>query len=294
MTDPEEIINHQIESNKGKNLFLADSEAAFKFIEETVKAIESIDNIDGDYEKSLVDYATEKAFQEFCRVNQYFSFTKNTRNDLKNIYRQLFSNIRDGSKEIEEISAIHYRNLKSWLQVNNPFAQDVYGKEEKILTPVACSEYSADFQIGVLRLKLKKILEPVLDIGSGSDGALVKHLRASGIEANGIDRFPNDNSNIEVADWLDYGYGIQKWGTITSNLGFSNHFNHYHLRESGEFAVYAKRYMDILYSLKIKGSFHYGPGLPFIEKYLDKEKFRIAIHRIGTLNFNTSVVTRLK
>jgi hypothetical protein len=294
MTDPEEIINHQIESNKGKNLFLVDSEAAFKFIEETVKAIEGIDNINGDYEKLLVDYASEKAFQEFCRVNQYFSFAKNTRNELKDIYRELFSNIRAGSTGIDEISKIHYRNLKSWLQKNNPFAGDVYSKEEKILTPVACSEYSADFQIRVLRLDLGNILVPVLDIGSGIDGALVRHLSLSGIEAHGIDRFHNKNPDIEVADWLDYDYGMQKWGTITSNLGFSNHFNHHHLREDGEFSAYAKKYMDILNSLKIGGSFHYGPGLPFIEKYLDKEKFVISIHRIGKLNFNTSVVTRLK
>ena len=294
MTDPEEIINHQIESNKGKNLFLADSEAAFKFIEETVKAIEGIDNVDGDYEKLLVDYATEKAFQEFCRVNQYFSFTKTSKKRLKDIYRELFSNIRAGKSKIDEISVIHYRNLRLWLHANNPYAQEVYEKEEAILTPVACSEYSAEFQIDILGIDVRKLMEPVLDIGSGSGGVLVKHLRKSGLDASGIDRFPNKNSHIEAADWLEYDYGIRKWGTIISNLGFSNHFNHHHLKEGGEFAAYAKKYMDILNSLKVNGSFHYGPGLPFIEKYLDKEKYRVLTHRTGTDDFNTSVVTRLK
>jgi hypothetical protein len=70
-------------------------------------------------------------------------------------------------------------------------------------------------------------------------------------------------------------------GTITSNLGFSNHFNHHHLRKDGHFIEYAKTFMDILNSLKIGGSFYYAPDLPFIEKYLDRVKYRIKTHNIG-------------
>lgn len=63
---------------------------------------------------------------------------------------------------------------------------------------------------------------------------------------------------------------MKKWGTIVSNLGFSNHFNHHNLREDGNFIKYAKTYMNILYSLKPGECFHYAPDLPFIEKYLDE------------------------
>ncbi|MCK7535661.1 MAG: hypothetical protein MZV63_34060 [Marinilabiliales bacterium] len=158
MTDPEEIINHQIESNKGKNLFLAGSEEALKFIKETVKAIESIDNIDGDYEKLLVDYATEKAFQEFCRVNQYFAFTKTSRKGLKDIYGSYSQISGPANNKIDEISVIHYRNLRLWLQANNPYAQEANEKEDGILTPVACSEYSAEFQIDILGIDVRKLI----------------------------------------------------------------------------------------------------------------------------------------
>ena len=78
-----------------------------------------------------------------------------------------------------------------------------------------------------------------------------------------------------ATDWLEYDYGEEKWGTIISNLSFSNHFNHHNLRENGNYIEYGKTYMNILYSLKIDGSFHYAPDLPFIEKYLDGNQFEL-------------------
>jgi len=97
-----------------------------------------------------------------------------------------------------------------------------------------------------------------------------------------------------TADWLDYDYGKNKWGTIVSNLGFSNHFNHHHLRENGNYIAYGKTYMNILYSLKTGGHFHYAPDLPFIERYLNNNQFQINKFEINKYNFKSVKIKKLK
>jgi len=52
--------------------------------------------------------------------------------------------------------------------------------------------------------------------------------------------------------------------------------------------------MDILNSLKIGGSFHYAPDLPFIERYLDKNKYQLSARNIGGYDFKATVIKRLK
>lgn len=115
-----------------------------------------------------------------------------------------------------------------------------------------------------------------------------------GVETYGIDRFSFTDKNLSNSDWLEYSYGVEKWGTIISNLGFSNHFKHHNLREDGNYIEYGKKYMEILKSLKIGGEFYYAPDLPFIEQYLDSRQFRIDKNEIGKYHFKTTKITRLK
>ena len=122
----------------------------------------------------------------------------------------------------------------------------------------------------------------------------MKYLNLAGIEAYGIDRFSFTDRFLLQADWLEYSYGTEKWGTITSNLGFSNHFKHHHLRADGNFIEYGKKYMEILKSLKIGGSFYYAPDLQFIEEHLDTGQFRIEHYPIDAYDFKTTRLTRLK
>ena len=135
---------------------------------------------------------------------------------------------------------------------------------------------------------------PVLDIGCGKQGKLVNYLSSKGIEAYGIDRFSFTTSNLITADWLEFDYGIKKWGTIISNLGFSNHFKHHHLREDGNYIEYGKTYMNILNSLKVHGNFHYAPDLPFIEKYLDNKHFEMIRSEISEYDYKAIIIKRLK
>lgn len=286
-------IDKQLEFNKGKNLFHPDAGNILKFIRETVAESRNIDEIDDDQEKILIGYATDKALQEFCRINQYFSFNEQDKAELREIYATLFSNIRKKATPAEVLSANHYRNLKAWLQKTNPFAEKLYAGSEKTLEPVPCSEYSVEMQLEILRLDITLIEEPVLDIGCGKEGALVQYLRGLGVEACGFDRFASDIPPIWTADWLEFDYGQEKWGTIISNLGFSNHFHHHHLREDGDFIGYARKYMDILHSLKPGGSFHYAPELPFIEQFLEDSQWELSKHDVGKYGFKTAVVKRM-
>jgi hypothetical protein len=132
---------------------------------------------------------------------------------------------------------------------------------------VTSATYSPELQLRILSLSIDALEEPILDVGCGEDAALVRHLRAAGKNARGVDReAPLDMG--DRADWLAYDYGVGKWGTILSHLGFSLHFMHQEMKSSDLAFDYGKTYMRILRSLAKGGTFAYVPGLPFIEPML--------------------------
>jgi len=288
-----ESIDKQIESNKGQNIFF-DKPEIFQFISETINAISNINELNSDSERFLVNYAADKAIEEFCRINQYYSFDTKCISELRIIYSDLFADIRTGKTSTEEISKSHYKRLRAWIKKSNPFAEKIYLNTDSKVDPVVCSEYSPALQIEILRIECTLLKEPILDIGCGKQGNLVNYLFQKGIEAYGIDRFSFTANNLSYSDWLEYNYGLEKWGTIISNLGFSNHFKHHNLREDGNYIEYGGKYMEILKSLKIGGEFYYAPDLPFIEQYLDSGQFKVEKNEIEKYDFKTTKITRLK
>lgn len=288
-----ENIDNQIEFNQGKNIIL-DNLDFFQFSKETARAISDIDKLNPDSKESLIDYATDKAIEEFCRINQYYSFDSKAKNDLRKIYSDLFGSFQTKAYSIENISKNHFEKLKEWIRESNPFAERIYKNDNKKVNPVVCSEYSAKLQIEILQIDVKLLMQPVLDIGCGINGHLVNYLKNQELEVYGIDRFKFTTSHLLTADWLEYDYGKEKWGTIVSNLGFSNHFNHHNLREDGKYIEYGKAYMNILNSLKVGGCFHYAPDLPFIEKYLVKNQFDLKKYEIKEYDFKTTIIKKIK
>ena len=168
----------------------------------------------------------------------------------------------------------------------------MYRQQAEMLEQVPCSEYSAALQLSLLHIDLGLIQDPILDIGCGLNCTLVRHLNAMGFEAMGIDRFSDTSPNCRKADWLEYNYGHKKWGTIVSHLGFTNHFKHHHLRIDGNYLEYAKKYMQILEALKTGGRFYYSPELPFIEEYLDRNRFEIIHYNTNDAGIQTTVILR--
>lgn len=286
-------IDQQFEFNQGKNLFYNGILNSLRFSQETLDAIENIDLIDSDSENLLIDYLTNRAIQEFCKINQYYTFDNQAQIMLRNLYVDLFKNIKDHKTSIDLIAAKHYDNLIKWLQETNLFAEKIYNSKGELIESVACSEYSPELQMEILQIDINNIIEPVLDIGCGRQGNLVLYLRQKGIEAYGFDRFAYNNSFLTNSDWFEYKFEKEKWGTITSNLGFSNHFQHHHFRNDGNFVDYAKKYMDILNSLKIGGSFHYAPDIPFIEQYIDLDKYKLMKKNVCDYKFKSMKIERL-
>ncbi len=287
-------IDRQIEYNKGKNLFRDSGETEFKFVDETIQAIAGIGVLDTESESFLIEYTADKVLNEFCRINQYYSFNTQAKEELKEIYRDLFTAFKTSGANLETISAKHYQNLQLWLEKNNAFARKMYSGAGEIIDPVACSEYSPQLQIDILGIKTESLMEPILDVGCGKKGLLVKYLSDQGFSIVGIDRFSFPESNRLTADWLEYEYGFGQWGTIISNLGFSNHFIHHNLRDDGNYLAYGKKYIEILKSLKVGGNFYYAPALPFIECYLDPEEFLVHTKKVAGLDYNSTIIKRIK
>jgi hypothetical protein len=294
MNNYQDKIDKQFEFNQGKNLFYNGIVNSLRFSPDTLKAIDRIDIIDSVSENLLIDYLTNRAVQEFCMINQYYTFDKQARLLLRDLYVDLFANIKSKKTSIDSIAEKHFENLIKWLKESNSFAEKIYTSKGEIIESVVCSEYSPDLQIDILQIDIDQIVEPVLDIGCGKQGSLVLFLCQKGIDAYGFDRFAYEHTVLSNSDWFKYKFEKEKWGTIISNLGFSNHFQHHHFRNDGNYIDYAKKYMDILTSLKIGGNFHYAPDLPFVEQYLDKDKYQLTKRRIGNHEFNSTKIERLK
>lgn len=225
--------------------------------------------------------------------HEYISFTKEDKENLRHIYSALFNDIKNHEHDADALATTHYQRLKAWLETSNPSFEIIYKNEGFIINPVACSEYSAELQLEILHIDYTLLMEPILDIGCGKEAKLVRFIRSKGLEAFGFDRLVVDESYIHKNDWLEFEYITGKWGTIISNLGFSNHFHHHHLRNDGNFLGYAKKYMEILNSLRYGGRFHYAPGLPFIEQYLPAEKFRLTTYSLNNNAFTSSVIMKI-
>lgn len=286
-------IDMQIRHNRSKNLFCNSTKDALGFAPETIADMGFIRKIAPPHQERLINYTVGEVLQEFCRVNQYISFSDQDKKSLSSLYSGLLHQIRGNEDPPLTLSAKHYRNVKDWLIKSNPFVQELYSDQGRYLEAVYCSEYSADLQIKLLHIDLVHLPEPVLDIGCGINGTLVHYLRGRGLDTYGIDRFSSDSDFIQNADWLEYNYGKNRWGTIISHLGFSNHFYHNHLRKDGDYVSYAKKYMDILHSLKPGGLFHYAPALPFIEPFLDKHEYRVSSFGVEGLEYKVTVVKRI-
>ncbi|HBL75327.1 MAG: hypothetical protein A2W90_20500 [Bacteroidetes bacterium GWF2_42_66] len=282
-----QFVRKQLRFNSGKNIFYSGEENKPEFLQETCDLIEILQkNLFPEREK-MIEFTVDKVLSEFYKVNQYYHFDKNAQSELKQVYRDLLDDITSVSKEtdIAAMAEKHYSRLQQWLQRTNPFAASLYPEDVSVVDEVVCAEYSAEMQMEILGLNLSTMVGPVLDVGCGAKAQLVTHLTKAGFDASGIDRNAEPGANLKKTDWMDFSFVPGHWGTIISNLGFSNHFRHHHLRNDGDYLDYARKYMEILQSLKPGGAFYYAPDLPFIESYLDPQKYRITKREIPRTGF---------
>lgn len=210
--------------------------------------------------------------------NQFIQFPKNHDTILLDEYRRYLGQIRhalidtetpgDLSRLVMPEMQAHFNQLIDMLMsIAMPEFDDDSGLQ-LLVTTFPCGEYSAEFQTDILNITIPLLNEPILDIGCGSDGTLVKRLTAGGHEAFGLDRCAPDAPGFFLGNWMDFDFIPDTWGTIIAHQSFSTHFMFNHLYRPDAALVYAKRYMAIIESLKTGGEFLYAPGLPFMEKHI--------------------------
>jgi hypothetical protein len=217
--------------------------------------------------------------------NQYINLNQEEQQRLMGLYHAYLQGMKivlassknypDFEKDFSNLVKDHFKDLSH--NISRFFDQDAGWQiqENIILKQVVCSEYTPEFQLGLLGISSKEFLQPVLDLGCGKNGPLVKYLRSLGIKAIGVDRLVENEAGLKEADWFDIDFRPESWGTILSHMAFSNHFLFHDRYTKGKPRQYARLYMEILGSLKPGGSFVYSPGLPFIEQYLPTEQFTV-------------------
>ena len=289
-TDILASVVDQLCFNKKKNIFYIDSEnelmalsqATIDFIDD--RKIELINYFETEYfsngSKKLIEMIVDRVLKVFYDSNQFVDFTDSDLLELRTYYNSLFYDIYNyltgsGEKSLDKIIHRHYNNLKFWIAKTNPFVK-VINSNRPYIVDVVCSEYTPEMQLSVLELDLDSLVQPVLDIGCGYNANLVKYLRGKGINAFGLDRVIKEEKEYYIkSEWLSFYFFPDTWGTIIAHMSFSNHFVHHHLRNDGYYVEYAKKYMQIINSLKNNGSFIYSPSLLFVEEYLDKAKYSV-------------------
>lgn len=158
---------------------------------------------------------------------------------------------------------------------------------------VVCAEYSPELQLRVLGVRAEELGAPILDLGCGAGGALVRHLRRRGHDPVwGVDRSAPAEPGYVRASWFADALPPLRWRSVIAHQSFSLHFLHAHLRSAERAARYAERYMQVLRSLAPGGRFLYAPGLPFIEEALAGSPFAVRTWPVGSSGLRASEVTR--
>lgn len=224
--------------------------------------------------------------------NQFIHFDEPEKARLKKIYSRYLNNIKtaiETSQTADELESHlskviedHFLDIRR--NISRFFDREMERRvqENVILKQAVCSEYSPELQLQILGIDSSQMMTPVLDIGCGKQGKLVKFLNDRGIQTIGIDRFIEPQQHLIEADWFQVDFSAGTWGTILSHMAFSNHFLFHHRYTHGNPEAYARLYMQILSSLKPGGAFIYAPSLPFIEQFLPGDSFSLSRKRIDS------------
>jgi hypothetical protein len=231
----------------------------------------------GEFVKSSLEFTYNN--------NQYVHLNQEEQQRLLTLYHGYLQGMKtvlvssktfpEFEKDFSNLVKDHFKDLSN--NISRFFDRETGWQiqENIILKQVVCSEYSPDFQLGLLGLNVEDLMQPVLDLGCGKNGTLVKYLRQMGLTAIGVDRIVEANPFLKEADWFDIEFHSGSWGTVISHMAFSNHFAFHHRYKKGKPRQYAQMYMQILEGLKPGGCFIYSPGLPFIEQYLPEDQFTV-------------------
>lgn len=290
-----EIIKDMNKNILGVNIFNSENNLPFGkelndyFIKTNYK------KLNDELIQEISQISTQEFLKTIVKTNQYVLIEETFKRNVFNSFLNYFNNVNntiENKEKINSLSIKHQKELKEILYTIDELKTMDNGQKYFDLIP--CSEYSPKKQCDILDLNFNAMEGPILDIGCGSKANLIKFLSLKIDNVYGIDRFiDNPTNNIKEESWLDFDYGINKWGTIISHLSFTNHFKREHLKIESNYIEYAQVYMKILNSLKKGGKFYYVPGLKFIEDLLDKSIYKVDSKKIQG-NITRTIILKIK
>jgi hypothetical protein len=300
MDDPiEKSIQQQIEANHSKNLLYEHFEEIIAIDPDFLAALEeSLAKDEPAFsqakQQELVSFATQTFLKRLSTINQFLRVEPGKVKELENIYLSTWKTMRATQKIEATLKETHYPALSRWIADLYPGEFVERLKSVPKIGHIVCAEYSPQLQIDLLKLDTAAIKQPILDIGCGSAANLVYYLRSLGLDAYGIDRAVlKTETYLKQADWFDNAFVPDRWGTIISNMAFSNHLLYTYRHNSAQLKPYLLKFREILTTLLPGGSFHYAPGVPFIEQRLDPAQYQVEQERVLGEIFATKI-TRIK
>ncbi len=288
-------LQRQLERNKDKNLLHDQIEHSMELdplflacLEEMIES--SASGIDRHIQKGAVSLAAKSLIERLYSINQYIQVNADQAEALKYIYSSTWDRITETRDIPRVLRSFHYPMLRTWVVQFYPDPMRKILRSRLRLGHVRNDEYSAEFQMKLLRLDLFTMKQPVLDIGCGRHAYLVQYLRSHKVEAYGIDRVVGAHGyHLEEADWLTYRLKPGSWGTVISNLAFSNHFAYVERYESEKVTAYHEKYKEILASLLPGGSFIYAPQALSLEAEVDRDIYKMEEWEIQPAHKGVSV-----
>jgi hypothetical protein len=295
----ENSIQQQLETNRSKNLLYENVEQIMEIDPAFLAALEELldatpaKNQPENISSEVVSFAAQALLKRLYAVNQYLSIGDRQVEELKEIYRQTWLTMLSTGNVRSVLRQVHYPALSRWLADLYPTEFRKHLRAAPQVGHVVYEEYSAKLQIELLQIDVAGLKQPVLDIGCGSLANLVRHLRALGIQACGFDRqLEIREPYLEQSDWFEYPFEAGKWGSIVSNMAFTNHLNYAYRHDVSQLELYLLKMKEILEALAAGGSFYYAPSLPFVEERLAPERYKVEREQPASQLF-VSIVTRI-
>ncbi len=292
----DQAIRRQIDRNRGKNLLYAHVDQIIEIEPGFLSALEEL--LTGDeggcsqYKlDEAVSLASTTLLERIYAINQFLHVGDGKREQLDQIYIETWTRILTTRNIKATLQEFHYPALSAWLAELYPdhFVDPL--RSVATVRPVVCQEYSPELQLELLGVDVRVLQAPLIDVGCGSHARLVRYLRAVGIEAYGIDRcLEQREPYLAQADWLDYAFEPERWGTIISNMAFTNHVVYAYHHDRARLQLCLSKFSEIVASLRIGGSCHYAPSLPFVEERLGSQYTVQRILRVQ--NISVTRITR--
>lgn len=281
MARVDKALKRQIDANARKNMLYAELGQTMEIDPDFLAALEELlasdeDALTGPALRDAISAASSMVLQRLYSINQFIRVDEQNLRRLESIYLRTWRRIVETRDIQSALMDHHYPELASWIASLYPRSFLRYLRASPAIGHVVCEEYSARTQMKVLRLDAHALKQPIIDIGCGNAAHLVGHLRRLGMDAFGFDRRVEKKAAfLQQKDWFDYRFERAKWGTVISNMAFTNHLLYACHNDRARLREYSFKFNEILESLTIGGSFHYAPSVPYLEDSLEAKAYSL-------------------